>query len=741
MSRKFFVAGLILCAVWMFGCSDDSNSGDECKTGNCGGNVNPGGNGNGNGNENGNGNGNNNNNNGSVEDQCPNDPNKIEPGACGCGVPDSAVNCFDPNKDYCPGDPDKVLPGLCGCGVPDKDLDGDTIIDCKNNAVDYCPDDPDKRLPGICGCGIPDTKDPYVGYLCLQDGFSLCPGDATKVLPGICGCGVSDKFTENTELPECLNKGADLCPDDPNKTVPGVCGCGIADTLDADTGLPECLSDPNKDLCPDDAAKTKPGICGCGVEDSGNNLLDDDGDGVVNCLDQCPDAPYKSVNDECTCTEMMVRLDGKSMCAKVISTASEFMAIREETANNTQAETYFLAENINLGEELESTVTENWQGMDLRSNLISNGKTISYTGQGNQRGRFECSSNYCGLFKTVSGRIQNIKLDLDVKSSANHVGILAGTLSGNGIYKNIQIKGDVEGWFNVGGLAGSIDSSSGQSIAIGGIKYQGNVIGDNNVGGVLGDASGAGDVLMIDGVSIEGKIEGKNNIGGVIGIVGGETNESMIRINHAAQKALLEGDYDLGGIIGNVQGVSNTIYTTVEILNSSNSGDLSVARNVVLEMNGINFGGIIGGIINKSNVFIVNCYNIGDILTVKNKCGGFIGENGADDKLRLINGYMTGTVPSQCNAIIGNGGINDSSLIYYWSRIPSTPVTHTRNCIPFDYQEGWAMISEDESLVDRLNDNIVHPVSSYLSEETSSKWTEIPFTLSGGLNVRIPVFE
>ena len=34
-------------------------------------------------------------------DLCPNDPNKIQPGVCGCGIPE---------------------PGLCGCGVPDTDV-------------------------------------------------------------------------------------------------------------------------------------------------------------------------------------------------------------------------------------------------------------------------------------------------------------------------------------------------------------------------------------------------------------------------------------------------------------------------------------------------------------------------------------------------------------------------------------------------------------------------------------------
>lgn len=40
------------------------------------------------------------------------------------------------------------------------------------------------------------------------------------------------------------------------------------------------------DLCPDDPGKADPGICGCGVPD-----VDSDGDGLVDCLDNCPQVP------------------------------------------------------------------------------------------------------------------------------------------------------------------------------------------------------------------------------------------------------------------------------------------------------------------------------------------------------------------------------------------------------------------------------------------------------------------
>lgn len=56
------------------------------------------------------------------------------------------------HEDLCPDDPEKTQPGICGCGAFDVDGDGDGTPDCQ----DACPDDPGKVAPGNCGCGIPE---------------------------------------------------------------------------------------------------------------------------------------------------------------------------------------------------------------------------------------------------------------------------------------------------------------------------------------------------------------------------------------------------------------------------------------------------------------------------------------------------------------------------------------------------------------------------------------------------------
>ncbi len=204
-------------------------------------------------------------------DDCPNDPNKTEPGQCGCGNPDvdtdndGTANCVD----GCPDDPNKSTPGQCGCSNSDVDTDSDGTSDC----IDGCPDDPNKIGPGQCGCGNMDIDTDEDGTVDCLDG---CPVDQNKTDPGQCGCGMIDTDTDNDGTADCV----DDCPTDPNKTLPGQCGCGNSD-IDTDRdGTSDCI-----DICPTDPNKIAPGQCGCGQAE-GN--VDSDGDGVIDCLDQCP---------------------------------------------------------------------------------------------------------------------------------------------------------------------------------------------------------------------------------------------------------------------------------------------------------------------------------------------------------------------------------------------------------------------------------------------------------------------
>jgi len=73
------------------------------------------------------------------DDPCPMDnPNDTDED----GVCDS--------DDGCPEDPNKIQPGICGCGTPDIDTDGDGVLDCK----DECPETPAGSTVDDFGCPI-----------------------------------------------------------------------------------------------------------------------------------------------------------------------------------------------------------------------------------------------------------------------------------------------------------------------------------------------------------------------------------------------------------------------------------------------------------------------------------------------------------------------------------------------------------------------------------------------------------
>lgn len=131
------------------------------------------------------------------DDGCPDDANKTDPGACGCGVADDDTDsdgvpdCFD----ICPGENDTA------------DADNDNVPDC----LDGCPDDPAKTSPGACGCGVSDAD---ADSDSVPDCFDVCPGEDDRA------------DTNNDGIPDCLY----LPPADGGTGAPG-CAAGALPPL------------------------------------------------------------------------------------------------------------------------------------------------------------------------------------------------------------------------------------------------------------------------------------------------------------------------------------------------------------------------------------------------------------------------------------------------------------------------------------------------------------------------------
>ena len=289
-----------------------------------------------------------------IYDECPQNPSlHAKDEKCGCDTDgkvdiatqaricqayvDSDGDGVVDDLDGCPYDSSKTEPGECGCGQidyrenveqetlicrPNIDSDSDTVPD----VYDACPFNPLKKVEGNCGCDKPE--EPSCGTA-FED---RCPGNKKKLEPGFCGCNMLDiDQCPRNGVPDCIdvldshlmaNPPAclDLCPEDDEKTEPGFCGCGVKDIdTDSDGNVDYCLTGDEPcatvdsdgdgvldcwDQCPFDDKKIEPGFCGCGVKDidkdddgnvdyclTGNEqcpTVDSDGDGVLDCWDPCP---------------------------------------------------------------------------------------------------------------------------------------------------------------------------------------------------------------------------------------------------------------------------------------------------------------------------------------------------------------------------------------------------------------------------------------------------------------------
>ncbi len=139
------------------------------------------------------------------------------------------------NTDYCPNDPNKTQPGQCGCGVvegacsPVVEIVTTPVQAGKAITVRY------RNLPGnatdwagIYASGAADTT--YLQYFYTSGATS-----GTLTFNGLTAGSyearlfVNDSYERVARVAFTVSSTptTDNCPNDPNKTEPGQCGCGV----------------------------------------------------------------------------------------------------------------------------------------------------------------------------------------------------------------------------------------------------------------------------------------------------------------------------------------------------------------------------------------------------------------------------------------------------------------------------------------------------------------------------------
>ncbi|MDW7667311.1 MAG: GLUG motif-containing protein [Bacillota bacterium] len=231
------------------------------------------------------------------------------------------------------------------------------------------------------------------------------------------------------------------------------------------------------------------------------------------------------------------------------------------------------------------------------------------------------------------------------QSKSNSIGGLIGTSYSNDIIESYAI-GEVTGNNNVGGLVGYNSGNNNENGSIINSYATGNVngrINEANVGGLVGSNDEFG--FISDSFSA-GNVIGDGNVGGLIGSNNGEITKSY-------SEGSVTADSNVGGLVGYSYGLITESYA-IGSVNADNSVGGLVGRNSGDIINSYSIGNItgdnsLGGLTGRSDGNIEKSYSEGDV-TGNESVGGLTGTQSGGN---IIDSYSLGNVTSNYTA----GGI------------------------------------------------------------------------------------
>ena len=231
------------------------------------------------------------------------------------------------------------------------------------------------------------------------------------------------------------------------------------------------------------------------------------------------------------------------------------------------------------------------------------------------------------LFGQVSGAsierltIHNFNISGSLTSSNNVGGLIGEVIGGANTFTEITItQSSVQGRFFIGILIGGI--STGSVVNISEINFSGEVTGQQQVGGLVGNIFSS--QMTID--QVQGTLYVSNSGLDIVGGLVGNINSSSVNISNVFFMAEMRVRTDVGGLIGQS---TNSQITLSSVTNH-------------VEISGINN---LGGLIGRSNTSQISISKVNAQVEVvgANNVGGFFGESNGNLNLIISESYLTGT--------------------------------------------------------------------------------------------------
>lgn len=257
---------------------------------------------------------------------------------------------------------------------------------------------------------------------------------------------------------------------------------------------------------------------------------------------------------------------------------------------------------------------------------------------------------FCGNGRSITG--------LTVSGSAlvENVGLF-GCTTGSAISNLSLIGGTVVGDTNVGSVVGHNHGT------VSAISSTGTVVGLAYVGGVVGYNCGTN--ANVNGSDNTGAVNGNYLVGGVVGMNSGSVNDSHNTGSVIATTSIVStGDF-VGGIVGANTGTVDMCYNTGAVIGEGCAGGVSGDSRGTLE-NSHNTGAVsgapAGGVVGVIAGIVGNCYNTGTVTSTILYAGGVAGF--IDDAGSVGNCYNTGTVigPNNIGGVAGFIGDEAGSI-------------------------------------------------------------------------------